>query len=114
MAERPARRAPPARALLLALAGALLAPRAARGKSPAQAAACASSPRHLATSQGLRECHSHRESKRTQGASEDPPGSRSQSLDTGPPPGAHSGGWVGVAREKKTLCLGALRQLMSE
>ncbi|EDL17785.1 a disintegrin and metallopeptidase domain 12 (meltrin alpha), isoform CRA_a [Mus musculus] len=33
MAERPARRAPPARALLLALAGALLAPRAARGMS---------------------------------------------------------------------------------
>lgn len=33
MAERPARRAPPARALLLALAGALLAPRAARGVS---------------------------------------------------------------------------------
>ncbi|GAB1292818.1 Disintegrin and metalloproteinase domain-containing protein 12 [Apodemus speciosus] len=34
MAERPARRAPPARALLLALAGALLAPCAARVDHP--------------------------------------------------------------------------------
>lgn len=39
MAARPPP-APPARALLLALAGALLAPRAARGKSQSQAAPC--------------------------------------------------------------------------
>lgn len=101
MAERPPRRAPPARALLLALAGALLAPHAARGKSPVQAAARASLPRHLEPVWGLR-VPQPRGEETHRGASAEPPGSRSQRLDTRPLPGAHSGGW-GCACVEKTL-----------
>lgn len=104
MAERPPRRAPPARALLLALAGALLAPHAARGKSPVQAAARASSSRHLDPVWGLR-VPPPRLEETHRGASAEPP-ARVLSASTPVPCQVPSPG-VGDVCAEKTLDLGS-------